>query len=682
MSLPNLIKDTLGKALEVVPRATQTDVALDRTEYIHRLFLTFYYYGDNLQANLTVPLLVLVLALLIYARRSDWAQANWLIFLVFAFFFVGLMLQLIEPQSGFDFERNLQYKVFHIQSHCVLVILMGYGALAAMTYIQQEWPQVTARTGAMGLGIPALFLSLLPFWSNVRSCNQAGHWYGYDFGTDVVKPMEKNAVYYGGSDFGRFVPTFMVFVESQQADGWKVESGFDRRDVSVITQNALCDTFYCHYIRDQYDARFRPRPDQYTPFEKWLGRDTAYPTEPVTCVSEAELNNCWLEFEKRPDVAERMKMGGPVLRQDSNDVFEINGIVAWQIFQKNKAKHAFYLEQSVAIPWMYPYLLPWGLIFKLNPEPVGNLPQAAIEADYKYWDNYAARLLADPGFRQDDHATDTFGKLAAWHADLYHYRNLPKEEEHWLRLALKLCPQLQDSVSNLSRLLASQKRFDEAIAVVKQGELDDPRNEMYEPILNGLEVGRSLGDKEQNIRAQLGATAKAPYDVQLNLQLAQVLQDEGKYPELNQRLATIAGLTNWDGPGVAGVVQYYVEHAHNIDAAIAFLEARAKIDPKNSVMIYDLAALHATEGHRDEALKYLEQAVAAGGGTNALMSAKLDPRFVAFQKDPAFLALQGATNGLVTVAPGTEGKTNAMTAPKTKGITSPKTTAKKHKKKS
>ena len=175
-----------------------------------------------------------------------------------------------------------------------------------------------------------------------------------------VKPMEKNAVYFGGSDFGRFVPTYMVFVESQQDDRWKVEPGFDRRDVTVITQNALCDTFYCHYIRDQYDARFRPRPDQYTPFEKWLGRDTAYPKEPVTCISEAELNDCWLEFEKRPEVAERMREGGPVLREDSNDVFEINGIVAWQIFQKNKATHAFYLEQSVAIPWMYPYMLPSG----------------------------------------------------------------------------------------------------------------------------------------------------------------------------------------------------------------------------------------------------------------------------------------------------------------------------------
>jgi hypothetical protein len=182
--------------------------------------------------------------------------------------------------------------------------------------------------------------------------------------------------------------------------------------------------------------------------------------------------------------------------------------------------------------------------------------------------------------------------------------------------------------------------------------------------MDGLMVSKSLGDKEKAIRAQLGQTAKSPYDVPLNLELAQVLQDEGKYPELNERLATIAGLTNWDNPGVAGVVQYYVEHAHNIDAA--FLEARAKIDPKNSVMIYDLAALHASEGHRTEALNYLGQAVAAGGGTNALMSAKLDPRFSAYQKDPGFETLERATNGLVTVPPGEAPKAHgaAKTPPK------------------
>jgi tetratricopeptide (TPR) repeat protein len=545
------------------------------------------------------------------------------------------MLQLIEPQESFDFERNLQYKVFHVQSHCILAMFMGYGALAAMIYLQQEWPELTRRFGAAVFGVPAVCLSLLPFASNAAHCDQAGHWFGYDFGHDIMKPMDRNAVYFGGSDYGRFVPTYMAFVESQQSDRWKRDLSFDRRDVAVITQNALCDTFYAHYIRDQYDPRFRLRPDQFTPFEKWLGRDTAYPKQPVTCLSEAELGAAWNEYQRRPDVAARVAKGGPVLREGTGDVFEINGIVARKIFEENKAAHTFYLEQSVAIPWMYPYLLPCGLIFKFNSEPLKSLPRAAIEADRKFWDDYSARLRADPKFKIDADATVTFGKLAAWHADLYHYWRLDAEEEHWLRISLALCPQLQESVANLSRLLAIQNRFDEAIAIVKQAALDDPRNETFAPILEGLLEGKTLAGEEKGVRAKL---AKAAYDVPLNLELGRIFEAEAKYPQLNDQMRFVAGLTNWDRAGMAEVVQYYVDHAHNTDAAIAFLEVRARIDPKADQMIYSLAALHASLGHKEEAMKYLAQA-AMVGGTNVFLSARIDPRFSDMLADPRFQAL-------------------------------------------
>ena len=637
-SLPNLIKSTIGKVVRVVPPEARTDPTLQGTDYQHRLWLTFYYYGDNLQADFTVPLLILILAVLVYLRRCDWLQANWFIFLAFAFFFVGFLLLLIGPQEGFDFERNLQYKVFHLQSHCILAILVGYGALAVMTWLRQEWPETFASLSTPVMGLPALCLSFLPFWSNVDHCNQAGHWFGYRFGHDVMAPMEKNAVYLGGSDFGRFVPTYMAFVESQQDDYWKHDHGFDRRDVSVITQNALCDTFYCHYIRDQYDPRFRLPPAQYTPFEKWLGRDRAYPLQPVTCMSEEELNSCWQEFEKRPEVAARMAQGGEIVRDGTGDVWEINAIVAWRLFQKNKAQHAFYLEQSVAMPWTYPYLLPSGLVFRLNPEPVKELSAAVIAADRRFWDAYSARLLADPRFSVDADATITFGKLAAWHADLYHYRNLPKEEEHWLKMALSLCPQMEDSVANLTRLLAGQHRFDEAIAIMKQAAVDDPRNEHYPGLLIGLVAGKGLSREEDDVRVQLGKTPKSLYNVPLNLKLGQILQEEAKYPELDTQMRFLAGLTNWDRAGMAGVVQYYVDAAHYPRAAIAFLEARAKIDPKAGEMIYSLAALHASLGDRDDAIKYLTQA-ASVGGTNALLSARVDPRFAGLHDDPAFEAL-------------------------------------------
>jgi tetratricopeptide (TPR) repeat protein len=671
-SLPNLIKSTFGKALGIIPKDAQLDSTIGLPNYYPRLWKTFYYYGDNLQMNFTVPLIFLTLAILFYIRRCDQPQVNWLVFLGAAFFLLGFMLLIIAPQESFDFERNLQYKVFHLQSHCIFVLMMAYGALALMTYLHELVPEVPARMGALGFGIPALFLSLLPLWSNFDGCSQAGHWFGYMYGADMMRPMDKNAVYFGGTDPGRFVPTFMAFVESQQPDRWKADwsvypketaergSAFDRRDISVITQNALCDSYYQAYIRNQYDPRFQPKT--WTPFEKWLGRDQAYPKKPVTCLSEDELYQTWEEYKAEPDVAARIKEFGPgaVTRAGTNDVFDINGLVAQKIFNENKKDHTFYLEQSVPIDWMYPYLIPSGLIFKLNPEPMKDLPADAIAEDHKFWDAYSLKLLSNPRFRLDSDAILTFGKLAYWHSDLYRWRHLEKEQEYWLKLSLILCPQLMDAVSGLAHLYLDQGRYDEGIAVLEQAELDDPRNESYEPMLTKMKETKIYSGREKELLAQL---AKNPYDVSLNLDLARLYQDEGKFPELNDKLRSIAGLTNWNHEGMADIVRYYVGTAHNNEAAIAFLEARAKIDPTAGELIYSLATLQATVGHRDDALKYLAQALALGG-TNAMMSAKIDPRFSELRNDPAFQALLNAsTNAPAAVKPPATNKPSAKAPP-------------------
>jgi hypothetical protein len=139
-SLPNLIKSTFGKAIGVISKDAQLDATIGLPDYFPRLWKTAYYYGDNLQKNFTVPLIFLTLAILLYIRRCDWPQINWFLFLGAAFFLVGFMLQIIAPQEGFDFERNLQYKVFHLQSHCIFVMFMGYGALALMTYLHETMP--------------------------------------------------------------------------------------------------------------------------------------------------------------------------------------------------------------------------------------------------------------------------------------------------------------------------------------------------------------------------------------------------------------------------------------------------------------------------------------------------------------------------------------------------------------
>jgi tetratricopeptide (TPR) repeat protein len=134
----------------------------------------------------------------------------------------------------------------------------------------------------------ALFASM-PLYSGLSHwfhSEQHNHWFGYWFGHDMFTPpfagadgrltydakqreqaargtnglmvypeMARDAVLFGGTDPGRFCPTYMIFCESfiphscQPAQ----DQNFDRRDVYIITQNALADNTYLDYIRAQFN---------------------------------------------------------------------------------------------------------------------------------------------------------------------------------------------------------------------------------------------------------------------------------------------------------------------------------------------------------------------------------------------------------------------------------------------
>ncbi len=111
-------------------------------------------------------------------------------------------------------------------------------------------------------------MPLYSLMAHLWESEQHNHWFGYWFGHDMFTPpfkahdgkpiypeMTKDAVLFGGTDPGRFCPTYMIFVESftphecQPAQDQK----FDRRDVYIITQNALADGTYLNYIRAHYN---------------------------------------------------------------------------------------------------------------------------------------------------------------------------------------------------------------------------------------------------------------------------------------------------------------------------------------------------------------------------------------------------------------------------------------------
>ncbi len=127
--------------------------------------------------------------------------------------------------------------------------------------------------------------SILTHWSDNE---QRNHWFGYWFGHDMFSPpfqgpdhqplypsMARDAILFGGTDAGRFCPTYMIFCESfiphdcQPAE----DRTFDRRDVYIITQNALADPPYLNYIRAQYNHSQQVDPPFFQDFCRLLLQD-------------------------------------------------------------------------------------------------------------------------------------------------------------------------------------------------------------------------------------------------------------------------------------------------------------------------------------------------------------------------------------------------------------------------
>ncbi|PYJ01216.1 MAG: hypothetical protein DME25_18575, partial [Verrucomicrobia bacterium] len=163
------------------------------------------------------------------------------------------------------------------------------------------------------LGLFALMpvASGLSHWARSE---QRNHWFGYWFGHDMFTPpvvgpdgkmtydakvraealkgpkaklvypeMDPHTILFGGTDPGRFNPTYMIFCESFIPDSCKpaADPTYDRRDVYLITQNALADGTYLNYLRAQYFRSQEHPPPFFSELARFILKDTEYETNLV-----------------------------------------------------------------------------------------------------------------------------------------------------------------------------------------------------------------------------------------------------------------------------------------------------------------------------------------------------------------------------------------------------------------
>lgn len=273
------------------------------------------------------------------------------------------------------------------------------------------------------------------------------------YAQDLLRLIPENAVYLGGTDPGRFVISMYQTVQ--------------KKPFYVITQNALADNTYMDYLRGMLGEKLN-LPDQ-------KACNTAF-QEYVSDVQAGRI----------PAGADVSFENGRVTVQGIQGVMMINGILARKIFDRNNGDHAFYLEESYVIPWMYPYLEPAGLIMKLNAEVV-ELSDETIAADRQYWDAYVAKLKAIPAFGQDEWAQKTFSKMRSGIGGLYAYRRNFAEAEYAFKQALELYPISPEGNFRLAELYLQQNQDQAAHDLISTALKLDPANEIIAGFLRQIE---------------------------------------------------------------------------------------------------------------------------------------------------------------------------------------------------
>ncbi len=468
-------------------------------------------YCEDLRMQFSLPVVLLALfgtGALVWrtVRRKLWQGVMWLACTLLFFGVMSALLVALANPSG-DVQDGFIQKVKFISSHGVFALWIGYGLAVFLALARRA----TSRAIRLVAVVLAVAVPLMPLALNfcdrdlvrtMGAAEQTGHDFGWQFGAYMLAgapqiqaelspeeeplpdpfwppPMAQDAVFFGGTDPGRFVPTYMVFAAKL------------RPDLFVFTQNALADPTYMDVQRSLYGA------------ELWV------PTAD-------QVRNAFTDYVDAV-LAGKRKTRGQIVEENGRmqitgaaAVMDINAELALQLFERNP-EHPFYVEESYTVPWMDAVLEPAGLAMRLNRGERKLEDLASRDADF--WDWMTRRLVLRRAYRRDFAAQKSFSKLRASQAGLYARNRLMAVADQAYRDAWVLYPHSPEVVFRyVQEVLMPTFRFGEALRLVQTYRAIDPRNAKAELLENHLrtlleahEVWQSLTEK---VRAQTITTAE------------------------------------------------------------------------------------------------------------------------------------------------------------------------------
>ena len=386
----------------------------------------------------------------------------------------------------------------------------------------------------------------------------------------------------------------------------------------------------------------------------------------------------------------RLSFGGVLV------VMGINSYVTKAMFDANP-DHEFYVEESYPMDWMYPYLVPFGIIMRVNRQPL-DLTEDMMARDHKFWSDYAARTIGmnitydtkakvlcdfaervylrhnyagftgDRKFIRDEDAQKSFSKLrSAIGASIYQWRadnsrnpaqreRLLKEAEFALMQSFAYCP-YSEGASRYAQLLMETGRNEDALLVLKTFQKLDPYNRQGQDMVvqllmqlgrrdEGLAAAKDFLNLEpnnpglENLVDQVEKGPAQPAGVSVDVVFNQVSAaiKSNQFDQAAALLESVRHSAQANGRMLTQIAQFYAE-MRNLPKAEETMKQATQVEPNASQSWYNLAVVQAFQGRAADAAASVKKAFAANAVERVADPAMIDLRENA-RTNPFFNAIR------------------------------------------